>query len=202
MTTFTVDTVLKGPAMRSFTATGEHAGCGYRFELGETYLIYADKSKTNGALCVDKCMRVRRLSAAKTDLQYIDGLHAGRPQGLLTGMVLRKGRDRTLHGLRGTMDVVATGAGASYSVRTEPGGHFTLVLPPGEFEVRLTHQDKTILPPQRLVVTNGATVKQSFVIESHSRLSGDGVCGRVLGYCGRRNRAAAAQPIQSRMGTA
>jgi hypothetical protein len=128
-------------------------------------LIYADISKTNGASCVDKCMRVRQLSAATTDLQYISGLRAGRPQGLVMGRVLRRGRDRTLHSLKDTMDVVVTGGGASYSARTEPGGSFALVLPPGEFAIGLTHKDKPILPARRLVVTNGATVKQSFVIE-------------------------------------
>jgi hypothetical protein len=50
------------------TAFGE---CGYSFQLGETYLVYADSDEDSNVLSTSSCTRTRRLSDAGEDLTYL-----------------------------------------------------------------------------------------------------------------------------------
>ena len=44
------------------------AACGYGFEVGETYLVYADQSNDSGQLLVSLCSRTARIEDADDDL--------------------------------------------------------------------------------------------------------------------------------------
>ncbi len=50
------------------TAFGE---CGYDFQAGETYLVYADSDEGSNVLSTSSCTRTRRLSDAGEDLTYL-----------------------------------------------------------------------------------------------------------------------------------
>jgi hypothetical protein len=50
------------------TAFGE---CGYNFQEGETYLVYADSDEDSNVLSTSSCSRTRRLSDAGEDLTYL-----------------------------------------------------------------------------------------------------------------------------------
>ena len=50
------------------TAFGE---CGYSFQQGETYLVYADSDEDSNVLSTSSCTRTRRLSDAGEDLTYL-----------------------------------------------------------------------------------------------------------------------------------
>jgi hypothetical protein len=50
------------------TAFGE---CGYDFQGGETYLVYADSDEDSAVLSTSSCTRTRRLSDAGEDLTYL-----------------------------------------------------------------------------------------------------------------------------------
>jgi hypothetical protein len=50
------------------TAFGE---CGYDFQQGETYLVYADSDEDSDVLSTSSCTRTRRLSDAGEDLTYL-----------------------------------------------------------------------------------------------------------------------------------
>jgi hypothetical protein len=50
------------------TAFGE---CGYDFQQGETYLVYADSDEDSNVLSTSSCSRTRRLSDAGEDLTYL-----------------------------------------------------------------------------------------------------------------------------------
>ena len=50
------------------TAFGE---CGYDFQQGETYLVYADSDEDSDVLSTSSCSRTRRLSDAGEDLTYL-----------------------------------------------------------------------------------------------------------------------------------
>jgi Carboxypeptidase regulatory-like domain len=50
------------------TAFGD---CGYNFQEGETYLVYADSDEDSNVLSTSSCSRTRRLSDAGEDLTYL-----------------------------------------------------------------------------------------------------------------------------------
>jgi hypothetical protein len=58
------------------TAFGE---CGYDFQEGETYLVYADSDEDSNVLSTSSCSRTRRLSDAGEDLTYLS-VYKGRPE--------------------------------------------------------------------------------------------------------------------------
>jgi hypothetical protein len=66
--TFEVYAVWKGPAYSTITITTARSGasCGYVFEEGEQYLVYADGSADN--LTVSMCSRTQPLEWAEEDL--------------------------------------------------------------------------------------------------------------------------------------
>ncbi len=45
--------------------------CGVDFQIGETYLVYADNDEESGVISTDSCSRTRRLSDAGDDLGYL-----------------------------------------------------------------------------------------------------------------------------------
>ncbi len=66
--TFEVYSVWKGPAYSTITVTTARSGasCGYAFEKGEEYLVYADGSADS--LTVSMCSRTQPLGWAEDDL--------------------------------------------------------------------------------------------------------------------------------------
>ena len=66
--TFDVDTVWKGNLGHSVLVSTAQDGstCGYGFQLGETYLVYAVGESAN--LYTSSCMRTKPLAAAEPDL--------------------------------------------------------------------------------------------------------------------------------------
>ena len=68
--TIAVDAVWKGvikPSMEVYTSTIECCTCGYPFELGKEYLVYAYRA-SNGQLHTSICTRTRLLTQAAEDL--------------------------------------------------------------------------------------------------------------------------------------
>jgi hypothetical protein len=69
-----------------WTAFGE---CGFHFQTGETYLVYADADEESGTIDTGICSRTRRLSDAGDDLAYLYywknfGAAAARLEGFVT----------------------------------------------------------------------------------------------------------------------
>ncbi len=71
--TFQVYTVWKGPVNQTITITTSRSGasCGYTFEKGGEYLVYADG--TENSLAVSLCSRTQHLVAAENDLVVLGG---------------------------------------------------------------------------------------------------------------------------------
>jgi hypothetical protein len=62
------DDNLTGKIVTVWTDSG---GCGYNFQKGETYLVYADNDEETGQLTTSICHRTSRLSDAGSDLAYL-----------------------------------------------------------------------------------------------------------------------------------
>ena len=79
-----------------WTAFGE---CGVHFQVGETYLVYADSDEESDVITTDACSRTRRLSDAGDDLAYLyywkNFDDAAQLEGFVTSDLLYQ-RDRDL----------------------------------------------------------------------------------------------------------
>ncbi|MGP8244935.1 MAG: carboxypeptidase-like regulatory domain-containing protein [Bryobacteraceae bacterium] len=68
-----------------FTPFGD---CGFDFQVGETYLVYADDDEESNIVSTGSCSRTRRLAEAGDDLAYLMLLgHAPKQAGRLEGFV-------------------------------------------------------------------------------------------------------------------
>ena len=62
----------RGPSTIATISTGSGGGdCGYAFQPGETYLIYANSNQATGAYSTGICSRTRPISQATEDLGYL-----------------------------------------------------------------------------------------------------------------------------------
>jgi len=73
--------------------------CGFDFQTGETYLVYAESDEDTDMMETDKCTRTRRLSDAGPDLAYLyfykeRKAAAGRVEGFATSDPLYQGKPR------------------------------------------------------------------------------------------------------------
>src|SRR5688572_16530322 len=62
----------RGPSDIVSVETGSGGGdCGYGFQVGETYLIYANANNTTGTYSTGICNRTRPIGQATDDLDYL-----------------------------------------------------------------------------------------------------------------------------------
>ena len=136
---------LHGPSGIVSVDTGMGGGdCGYAFQQGETYLIYARGDKA-GRYSTGICDRTRRISEAAEDLDYLRTT-ARTPSnlGVLRGTAWRTDTNyggpfqrAPYPGIR----VVVRGSGVQEERQTDASGRYELLLPPGEYEVRAEAPD-------------------------------------------------------------
>jgi hypothetical protein len=125
-------------------ATGAGGGdCGYNFEEGKSYLVYAYKND-EGQLGTGICTRTRPIEKADEDLEFIRGLDKTKPVGTVSGGVQeykpRRSDDniwtqpRPLAGV----SVFLSNDRSKYEAKTKEDGTFRFDdLTPGEFRLKL-----------------------------------------------------------------
>ena len=114
--------------------------CGYPFQVGETYLVYANRA--NGVLTTSSCSRTRPLAQAAEDLKYARSL-AGIPPDAATrvaGKVLLMDPMRpatSAPAIIPRVTVTAINDDVRLSTFTNSAGEYVLRgLAPGKYEVR------------------------------------------------------------------
>jgi hypothetical protein len=124
--------------------------CGYPFEQGERYPVYASIHPHDKKLQTMICYRTRALAKASEDLQYIRGVSSAAPGGLIYGEV-NKSRsgpgsgplDMPMTGIK----VLIEGEGKQFEAETDHQGRFSVgSLPEGAYNLK-------ILPPQGVTYT-------------------------------------------------
>jgi hypothetical protein len=120
------------------TGYGE-GDCGYPFRMGESYVVYAQRSPT-GQLSTSICSRTRPVANANDDLTYLRSLATIRPGDLarVAGRVQLWEWPRADHELQAMpgVTVTATGEGRTFSARADGRGEFELTgLPLGKYDV-------------------------------------------------------------------
>ncbi len=124
--------------------TGMGGGdCGFAFENGQSYLIYAYRNKETGKLGTGICTRTQLLSKASEDLEYFRGLKDAKAGGTVYGKVtkylVRKSDDEykpnpPLANIRLTF----LGNGNSYEALTDEKGEYRLSnIAAGEYKMRV-----------------------------------------------------------------
>jgi len=128
----------RGPSAIVAVDTGLGGGdCGYAFQPGETYLIYAGAYA--GRYRTGICDRTRPLSQAAEDLDYLRTT-ARTPSnlGLVQGTVWRTDTNYGGTSQRSPypgIRVTVRGSGQQDEVRSDASGRYQFLLPPGEYEV-------------------------------------------------------------------
>ena len=86
---FKVRTVFRGKEEETLEVWTPFGDCGFNFQVGETYLVYADDDEESDVMTTGVCTRTRRLSDAGDDLAYLFFYHnygdeAARLEGFVT----------------------------------------------------------------------------------------------------------------------
>ena len=124
----------------------DSASCGYAFEAGRTYLVYARRYRDRWA--VNYCSRTRVIEDAVSDLAYLRGpARQSSGLGTIQGNIVRGEQlawDRD--GIRmdhpfaaGRVTVESTGADVvrRYEARSENDGRYSVRVPVGKYQVTL-----------------------------------------------------------------
>src|SRR5262245_47844921 len=98
---FSVEKAYKGVESPEISVqTGNGGGdCGYPFESGKRYLVYA-YSIPNGKLGTGICSRTKPLSKASEDLDYLQGLPESASESRVSGTLIRYTDDRDANGFK------------------------------------------------------------------------------------------------------
>src|SRR5262245_23789089 len=125
------------------------ANCGYHFERGGVYLVYAKKSQDyDGKLSTSICTRTQKYSESSSDVIYARSMRkAAADQAKAGGTIFGKaiqqieGRDRnpdyTLAPLPG-VPVLIKGKDQNFNQKTDEDGRYSVSgLPPGDYTVKL-----------------------------------------------------------------
>jgi 5-hydroxyisourate hydrolase-like protein (transthyretin family) len=176
-------------------ATGWGGGdCGYQFQRGVRYVVYADRGEKDGRLYTGICMRTRPLAEADEDLAFVRGLGASAPTGTLFGEVRRRNyywkEGEPVFKPVADAELTVEGADASRDLKTDAEGRFrveglapgkyrvTMKVPPGLFYETGGGEKRTIVSEVELAARGCAQAE--FYLQSDTRVS-----GRVLEASGK-----------------
>jgi 5-hydroxyisourate hydrolase-like protein (transthyretin family) len=188
----TVDQPMRGMQSAEVeVVTGWGGGdCGYRFRIGEHYLVYAYHDDKTKRLETSTCTRTRRLTEADEDLAFIRGLPASGANGLIYGNVGK----RNYHWKEGDSwylpvadaELTIEGKDSQYPARSDEKGNFRIenVLP-GKYVVKLKlpaglvrnspKDEGAAIVENEIEVAAQGCAQTEFYLESDTR-----VRGRVL----------------------
>lgn len=165
------------------TASGEvqvisGAVCGFPFEQGREYLIYA--SPEAEGLTTDLCNRTRMLDAATVDLAYIRGLREGRSGANVYGLAERERPADAQPAIREQVRIRMILSGT--------GGRFETVLDEGKFEFHFVPAGTYKLSAVDAVIVSfmssrsgRGTVVREITVDSQTDVSDLGVILRIRG---------------------
>ena len=117
---------------RVFDVWTPFGDCGFDFQTGETYLVYADSDEETPTMETDKCTRTRRLSDAGPDLAYLyfykeRKAAAGRVEGFATFDALYQGKPRDADKIDSPVP------GLTVELKSPNGMRYTRSDPAGKF---------------------------------------------------------------------
>lgn len=176
---FTVDTAFRGVAGREVevvTGFGD-ADCGYGFQLGRQYLVYAHRNDAK-VLSTSICSRTRPASEATDDLAYFRELSKAPPEGTIFGEVKLNRRQETaghepapMKGVR----ILIGAADKSYEAITDEKGKYEVSgVTGGTYRVKVELPAGTNIHNSEREVTVAARgcAQATFWLEPDTRVTG------------------------------
>ncbi|HEX8637455.1 MAG TPA: hypothetical protein VF692_05285 [Pyrinomonadaceae bacterium] len=176
---FAVDESFRGTTEKSVEIqTGMGGGdCGFRFEIGQSYLVYAYRNKETGTLGTGICTRTQVLSQATEDLEYFRGLKDAKAGGTVYGKVtkylVRRYDDYKPNPPLPNILLTFTGNGNKHEATTDEKGEYRLSnLAAGEYALQLKvpegmwgfeKEEKIKIPDKGCAVTFHALSTKTFL---------------------------------------
>jgi hypothetical protein len=131
---FTVMESFRGASTRTFDVVTPSGACGFSFQIGRSYFVYAQRSEESADLTTTKCSGTRPMDDAATDVMYARAFKEGRaPLGQIGGQVLLAYRD--LAGLTLRSRPLEPMAGIRLRMTKDGTTSETITDPAGEFAV-------------------------------------------------------------------
>ena len=182
---FTIEKAFRGVEAKEVEVlTGSGGGdCGYGFQLGGQYLVYAHRDNTN-RLVTSICSRTRPASDADADLAYFRDLPKTQPGGTIFGQIKLQRRNTNwgdVTPLKGVKLLLA-GRGKDYEAITDEKGNYKVSgVQPGTYRVTVKLPEGTSIhrAEQEVEVSGKGCAQASFWLEADTRLT-----GRVLDSTG------------------
>jgi hypothetical protein len=179
---FQVLQVFRGKLEKTAEVRTEVSDCGYPFEKGETYLVYADIDDEHG-LKTGACSHTRKLADAAEDMVYLylsqnGKAAANRVSGLVTSSEsdLRRARDwgSVEHPVQDVVIEVQSATGLRYA-RTDASGKFGIDgLTEGEYAVSVFDSDypdefHLLDGPRKIAIQEGRCSNEVFLVHPTDR---------------------------------
>jgi hypothetical protein len=154
--------------------------CGFQFEKGERYLVYASRTSAGLQLETNICTRTRAVTRAKDDLDYLRTLPASRLTSRISGSVELYAHDagkRGWHLVRPLpgITVVTDGVRGHYETVTDAEGYYKLVgIPAGEYRIkaRLPAKMTTRDSERQVKLSENGCAELSIAVEYDVKISG------------------------------
>lgn len=144
-----------GSEVEIFTGRGS-SDCGFVFQTGQRYLVYADRYKTK--LITSTCMRTKAFSEATEDIAYLGTLSSA-PQGVtIHGTVgyppVGPNRPDEIGPLSPDISIAIEGEAVQKEIRPDAEGRYSVSgLQPGRYKVALRLPETLTTPRAEEVVT-------------------------------------------------
>jgi hypothetical protein len=131
---------VEGAHLEVLTHTQESA-CGFSFQQGGRYLVFASRRPTDGKIGVNSCSLTKEISKAADDVAWLESLNHPSTGGRVYGEVVLneqtlsgngEAQRKPLEGIRITLD----GTDRRRETRTGPDGRYELVgVPAGKYRI-------------------------------------------------------------------
>ena len=174
---FTVDKSFRGvEGTEVEVRTGYGGGdCGYGFEIGRQYLVYAYKDDSN-RLVTGVCSRTRPASEAEPDFAYFRDLSNAAPGGTIFGEI-KLSRHTDPYEVTPLRDVklFLAGSDKDYEATTDEKGNYKVSnVQPGKYRVRVALPEGTSVhrPEREVDVSARGCAQASFWLEPDTRVTG------------------------------
>jgi len=162
--------------------------CGYEFEVGKRYLVYAYREEKSNRLSTSICTRTRPMVEADEDLAFIRALPTSGMEGLIFGQVGR----RNHHWKEGEQwykpvpdaELTIESETTQYQAQSDAKGNFRvekvlpgkylvkLKLPPGLIRNALQKDEGATIVENEIEVAAHGCAETDFYLESDTRVSG------------------------------
>jgi hypothetical protein len=115
------------------------SSCDYQFEVGEQYVIYAQRTPS-GRWTTSQCAGTKRLAEADADLDYFAELFRSPPDARIYGSVTRIVRDRAVSSGVGEVPapgvkLALSGPSGDVTITSDAAGTFDVRVPPGQYSL-------------------------------------------------------------------